>query len=142
MNEDYNQEIYEKLSKLINLNFKAQLKGSDICFKNFYKMENIINGEENYLLTFTNKKSIRFKDTWEFINEFIEYLISNIDDFNQQYRELRHREENDFLVDENAVFEEHEYLGYCGNKQLNLLYKMRDFKKDLEKQTIINRIDI
>lgn len=62
------------------------------------------------------------------------YLKSNIDDFNQQYRALKHREENDYLVDENAVFEEHEYLGYCGNKQLDLLYKMRDFKKSLENE--------
>jgi len=89
-------------------------------------MTDLESGKEDYLLV-TNGNSIRFVDEPDFIQKFIMFLKSNIADFNQQYKDLRERA-NEAVVDETAIFMEDEYIGFCGNKQLTLLNKMREFR--------------
>lgn len=44
------ENIYEHLSIITRLKFKAHLKGTDIQFKDIYKMHNLTSGIEDYLL--------------------------------------------------------------------------------------------
>ena len=123
---DYGENTYKILNKIIKINFKAQIKDSGIELKKLYKMTDLESGKEDYLLV-TNGNSIRFVDEPDFIQKFIMFLKSNIADFNQQYKDLRERA-NEAVVDETAIFMEDEYIGFCGNKQLTLLNKMREFR--------------
>lgn len=56
-NEIENHEkIYEKLISILNVKFKVQQKGTEIYFKNFYRMKNLISHKEDYLLILNEKK--------------------------------------------------------------------------------------
>jgi hypothetical protein len=114
-NEIENHEkIYEKLISILNVKFKIQQKGTEIYFKNFYKMKNLISDEEDYLLILNGKKSIRFVKKKEFYAGMIFIIKSNIYDLNKKYKELQKRCQDDAIIDENEMFMRHEYIGYCG----------------------------
>lgn len=127
-NEIENHEkIYEKLISILNVKFKIQQKGTEIYFKNFYKMKNLISDEEDYLLILNGKKSIRFVKKKEFYAGMIFIIKSNIYDLNKKYKELQKRCQDDAIIDENEMFMRHEYIGYCGDRLSKFLNKMREF---------------
>ncbi len=123
------EAIYEKLVPVVGFKFKAHLKGTDINFKNFYKMHNILTGVEDYLLVIEGKKTIRFSSQQDFIDGFISVIKERINDLNIEYRELNHRQQNDAIIDENEMFNRHEYIGYTGERLIKFLNVLREIMK-------------
>ncbi len=128
------EAIYEKLVSVVGFKFKTQLKGTDIIFKNFYKMHNILTGVEDYLLIIEGQKTIRFSSQQDFINSFITVIKDTINDLNIEFRELNHRQQNDAIIDENEMYNRHEYIGYTGERLIKFLNVLREkLKKEMEK---------
>ena len=128
------EAIYEKLVPVVGFKFKAHLKGTDIIFKNFYKMHNIVTGIEDYLLVFEGKKSIRFCSQEDFIEGLISVIKDRINDLNIEYKELNYRQQNDAIIDENEMFNRHEYIGYTGERLIKFLNVLREvLKKSIDK---------
>jgi hypothetical protein len=125
----YGEEVYEKVSEITELKFKSQIKDSGIVFKQIFEMENLITEKVNYLI-FTNSDSIWFIDKDDFIQQFINHIKKSINQLNLDYKSLE-EQQNQAIVDENLIFLENERIGYCGNKQLKLLNKMREFRTNL-----------
>lgn len=123
------EAIYEKLVPVVGFKFKANLKGTDIIFKNFYKMHNIVTGIEDYLLVIEGKKTIRFSSQQDFITGFVIIIKDNINELNIEYRELNHRQQNDAIIDENEMFNRHEYIGYTGERLIKFLNVLREILK-------------
>lgn len=128
------EAIYIKLVPIVGFKFKTQLKGTDINFKNFYKMHNILTGVEDYLLVIECKRTIRFSSQQDFINGFITVIKDIINDLNIEFRELKHRQQNDAIIDENEMYNRHEYIGYTGERLIKFLNVLREkLKKETEK---------
>ncbi|MEP4535217.1 MAG: hypothetical protein ABJ004_19125 [Cyclobacteriaceae bacterium] len=123
-------EIYEILSKLVGLKFKAQFNNCGIEFSGIYKITNLQSTNEYYCLITTDSDRINFKDKTEFLTKFIALLERNIQEFDRRFEELR-KTSNDRWVDENALYMEHEEIGHYGSKQSKLLEKMKQFKQDI-----------
>jgi len=119
---DFGQTTYTILSKVVNLKFKAQINNSGIELRNIYRMINLETQIDSYVLV-TNVKSIVFKNQMEFIKEFIQLLEKNITELKMQFKDLQERS-REHIVDENAIYMEHEYIGHCQYKQSKLLIKM------------------
>ena len=125
--------IYEKLILILKVKFKTQLKGTEIYFKSFYLMKNIISNDEDFLLILNDKKSIRFSSNKEFYEEMIYLIKSNIDDLNLEFQQLQNSIQDDFTIDRNQIFLRHEDIGYCEVKLSKLLTKMEqlfDFENE------------
>ncbi len=124
-------EIYEILSKLVGLKFKAQFNDCGIEFKGLYKITNLQTDNEYYSLITTDNDQINFMDTPEFLTEFIALLERNIQEFDRRFEELQ-KTSNDRWVDENALYMEHEEIGHYGAKQSKLLDKMKHFEQSIK----------
>ena len=121
---DYGENVYEILSELIGLKFKAQVKNSGIEFKKIYQIMDLETNEKYYSLI-VNHIQIDFKDKTEFLKKFIILLEKNINEFDQRFEELQ-RISNDKWIDKNYLFGEHEEIGNNGFKQSKLLEKMKN----------------
>ncbi|WP_277014100.1 hypothetical protein [Flavobacterium lindanitolerans] len=119
------EKIYEKLVSILDVKFKTQLKGTEMYFKSFYSMKNLITEKEDFLLIFEAGKAIRFSNKTEFINEFIDIVRFYINSLDEEYNELLRRERKDTIINENEHFLRHEEIGYCGEKLLKLLNKLK-----------------
>jgi hypothetical protein len=128
MNYDNSESIYNELVNVFEIKFKAQFNNSSIEFEKFLRVRDMVSKKEDYLLSFNNKKSIRFENKLEFIDKFILILKSDLQDLENQYNALQKREREERSIDENAVFIEHETIGYNGNKLEKLLEKMEKIK--------------
>lgn len=126
---DYGEEVYNILSDIVKLKFKAQIKGSGIELKKICKVIDLVSNEESYLLL-GNNFSLVFWDRADFIDEFIKLLRSNIARFSNEFEELNKRA-NETLADENAIYMEHEYIGVCSSKQSILLERFIKFKQQI-----------
>jgi len=129
MYSDYGETTYLILSKIVKLNFKAQIKNSGIEFRNIYRITDLESNFEYYSLI-TNGDPINFKNQSDFIKEFILFLEKNITYFNNQFEQLQ-KTANDRFVDKNAVFTEHEHIGNCDYKQSQILKKMKQFENNI-----------
>lgn len=127
MISDYGEKIYEILSELTGLKFKAQIKDSGIEFKKIYRITDLETKKEYYWLI-VNTEQINFKNKAGFITEFKSLLKNNINEFDTRFEELQ-RTSNDRWIDENQIFLEHEEIGHYGSKQSKLLKKMQEFEK-------------
>jgi len=125
----YGEDVYEKVSEITGLKFKSQIKDSGIVFKQIFEMKNLISEKVNYLI-FTNSDSIWFIDKDDFVQQFITHIKKSINQLNLDYKSLE-EQQNQAIVDENIIFLENERIGYCGNKQLKLLNKMRELRTNL-----------
>lgn len=123
------EKIYETLVSILGLKFKTQLKGTDIHFQNLYQMKNLITTEQDYLLIFDDRKTIRFSNKIDFLKQLISIVNLNINVLNEEFKELQQRERNDAIIDENEIFLQHEHIGYCGDRLSKLLNKLKDFLK-------------
>lgn len=117
-------EIYEILSKLVGLKFKAQFNNCGTELKGIYKITNLQSTNEYYSLITTDNDRINFKGKAEFLTKFIALLERNIQEFDRRFEELQ-KTSNDRWVDENALYMEHEEIGHYGSKQSKLLEKMK-----------------
>ncbi|WP_291149277.1 hypothetical protein [Flavobacterium sp. UBA7680] len=114
-NKPSHEDIYEKLSSLFNLKFKAQLKDSPIVFDNFLQVKNVVLENENYVILFKSEKEIlKFKNREEFINSFISFIDIKINEFNEEFEELQNFERRSMGIkyDENEVYVRHENIGH------------------------------
>lgn len=118
------EKIYEKLSLILKIKFKTQLKGTEIYFKSLFQMTNLISNEEHFLVILNEKKNILFSNNKEFYEEMIRIIKLNIDDLNYEYEELQNRSQNDAIIDEYQMFIRHEHIGYCGERLSKFLTKM------------------
>jgi len=64
MTEDYGEEVYNLLSKIVGLKFKSQINGSGIRLEKLFEMKNLVTGEEFFCLK-TNKRAIEFNSPKE-----------------------------------------------------------------------------
>lgn len=123
MFEDYGENIYNILSNVVNLNFKAQIKNSGIAFKRFFKIIDLESNKEFFQLTI-NDENILFMNQQDFLKEFISFLEKSIEDLETQFDLLKEESKGRF-IDKNAIFMENETIGLYSNKQSKLLDKMR-----------------
>lgn len=115
------EEIYEKLSSLFNLKFKAQLKDSPIEFDNFLMVKNVVLENENYVILFRKENDIlKFRNREEFITSFINFIDIKIKQFEEEFIELQKFESMSMGIkyDENEVYMRHESIGH-GTIKLN-----------------------
>lgn len=124
---DYGEKIYEILSELVELKFKAQIKDTGIEFEKIYKIIDLETNAEHYSLII-NSEQVNFKNKAEFLTNFISHLENNIKEFDRRFEELQ-KTSNDRWIDENQIYMEHEEIGHFGYKQSKLLKKMKELKK-------------
>lgn len=125
------EEIYEKLSSLFNLKFKAQLKDSPIEFDNFLLVKNVVLENENYVILFRNHNDIlKFRNREEFITSFINFIDIQIKQFEEEFIELQKFESRSMGIkyDENEVYMRHERIGHGTNKLNQIREKLINLK--------------
>ena len=128
-NRKRHEDIYDKISSLYAIKFKAQLKDSPIEFKAFYHVVDVITTKECYQIIFRNDESIIFSDQLDFISEFMIYVQSKIDELQDQFDELNNREYDGMKYDENEVFNQNERIGHGQYKLNQILDKFKTIKK-------------
>lgn len=124
-NKKNHEDIYEQISSLFKIKFKAQLKDSPLEFANFCELEDIITGELSYFLILGNKESIKFKNRAEFIKEFSNYVYCKILELENQFNALNSGENHYMKFDENDIFMQHEEIGHGQYKLSQLLKKFK-----------------
>lgn len=122
----YGEPVYKVLSQILGLNFKTQVKRSGVEFKTIYKLIDLVSGKEDYLLVL-NDTNIRFQSPESFIEEFILFLRNSIKEINQRIDAVHESLQQPFY-DKKKAFEEDEYLGVCGSRQMTLLEKFYEFR--------------
>ncbi|AQX10865.1 hypothetical protein [Elizabethkingia meningoseptica] len=128
-NEKLHKEIYERLSSMYGIKFKSQLKDSPIEFNSLFKFNNLITGEESFLIIFASNESIKFKNKSEFIKEFTNYVYCKILELERRFKDLNNREYYGMKYDENDVFMEYEEIGHGQTKLNQLLDKFKKLKE-------------
>lgn len=119
---NYGKEVYEELSKLVGIKFKAQIKDSGIELKKLLSIKDLIT-KENYYYLILDETSIKFKSCEDFIETFISYLDRNLKSLELRFNNLQGESKGRF-VNKNTVFYENEYLGKFSYKQGILLKRM------------------
>lgn len=127
-NRKRHEDIYEKISSLYGIKFKAQLKDSPIEFKAFYNVVDVITNRECYQIIFANDESIIYSDKSDFITEFMIYIQTKIIELQDQFEELNSREYYGMKYDENEVFNQHERIGHGQYKLNQILDKFKMIK--------------
>ena len=130
-NKPSHEDIYEKLSSLFNLKFKAQLKDSPIVFDNFLQIKNVVLGNENFVILFESEKEIlKFKDREEFINNFISFIDIKMNKLNKEFEDLQNFERMSMGIkyDENEVYMRHETIGHGTMKLDQIRNKLLSLK--------------
>lgn len=124
MIDDYGQETYNILSKLIKIKFAKYLKNSGIELEDIYQMKNLKNDVEFYLLE-VNKTQIRFNTPKDFLFHFIQFLKKNIEYNDKRYRELTTRQIEEF-TDEIALEMKYKQVDCYKIQQIELLKIMQE----------------
>lgn len=130
-NTPTHEEIYEKLSSLFNIKFKAQLQNSPIFFKNFLQIKNVVRGNENFVILFESEKEIlKFKDREEFINSFISFIDIKMNELNKEFEDLQNFERMSMGIkyDENEIYMHHETIGHGTMKLDQIRNKLLSLK--------------
>lgn len=120
---DYNEKVYNILTRILKLNFKSQIKNSGIILQRIYKIVNLVSNNEYYQLA-VNDETIIFKDKEEFCREFINFLQQNINELEAQFDEFNRSYE---YADKNNVFDYNDEISSHINKQSKLLDKLKCF---------------
>lgn len=126
------EDIYEQISSLFKIKFKAQLRGSPIEFYNFLFLKNMLIKDEYFVLVFSgNKELIKFTDREDFILKFTEYIQKKINELEDDFKELSNFESTSRSIgmqyDENQVFIRHEEIGHGIHKLTLLESKLKTF---------------
>ena len=127
-NRKRHEDIYDKISSLYGIKFKAQLKDSPIEFKAFYHLVDVITSSECYQIIFINDERIIYSDKSDFIAEFRIYIQSKIIELQDEFEELNSREYYGMKYDENEVFNQHERIGHWQYKLNQILDKFKMIK--------------
>lgn len=120
-------EIYEKISLLFNIKFKSQITNLDIQFESIYYIKNIINTDEYYFLVFQNEQHIKFHNKLEFLKNFSQLIVDEIEALEFESKELNKQQNQRFKFDQNQIFLEHERIGHNIFKLQKLLKKIYSF---------------
>lgn len=130
MTPDDNVKVYEKLSEITGLKFKAQFKDCGILFERIFEMTDLITGDKNFLL-YLDSSTIWFSDNIEFIDEFLLFLNKSIKDLEIEYKTV-----SDSGMDANWKYLENDRIGNSEYKQHKLLEKFQKFKKEISEQNL------
>ncbi len=125
MNEFKHMAVYEQLSRIVGVKFKARIKDCGIEFNEIYQLTDLVNDNNGYLLVLDNKY-LEFFSTIEFVKKFIQYLKNNLNVLNEEYNALREKQSQPFY-DEHQIFYEDERIGNHGTKQQALLNKFQKY---------------
>lgn len=128
-NRKRHEDIYDKISSLYGIKFKAQLKDSPIEFKAFYHVIDVMTNSKCYQIIFGNDERIIYFEKSDFITEFMIYIQSKINGLQDQFDELNNREYDGMKYDENEVFNQHERIGHGQYKLNQILDKFKMIKK-------------
>ena len=123
------EEVYEKLSSLFKIKFKAQLKDSPIEFLKFLHIKNLITNNEDYCIFLKNEKNcLIFKNKSEFIKCFLNHIQIKITELQNEFEELSKFESmnSGIKYDRNEVYIRHEII--CDEE-----YKLEKLKEKLIK---------
>lgn len=113
------EEIYEKISYLFKIKFKAKLNDSPIDFESFLQVKDVVSGSENYVISFRKENEIvKFRNKEEFIISFVKFIDLKLSQFEDEFNELQEFESNSMGIkyDENEVYLRHEHIGYGSTK--------------------------
>lgn len=127
MTTEYGIDVYEKLSEITKLKFKALIKDSGVEFKQIYQITDLVTLYQYYEII-THADSIVFENRSEFIEEFIKWLEKSIAQYEQESKELNETH-NQRTVDKNMNYLENETISHYIDKQFKLLDKMRSFSE-------------
>ncbi len=119
MINDYGQDTYKVLSKLLKLTFTKYLKDSGIKFNGIYQLKNLTNGVEFYMIE-VNNIQIRFKTSKDFLLHFMTFLKKNIAECNIEYQRLTTRAIDEF-TDEIGLEMRYKEIDYYIYQQSELL---------------------
>lgn len=122
MIDDYGQDTYKVLSKLIKISFAKYLKNSGIEFCGIYQMRNLVNDVEFYLLE-VNTTQIRFRKPKDFLLHFKLFLKTNIETYEREYKRLTTRKVDEF-TDEVGLEMRYKQVDYYIYQQTELLKLM------------------
>lgn len=131
MIDDYGQDTYNILSKLIKIRFAKYLKNSGIEFENIYLMRNLKTNIEFHLLE-VNGIQIRFKTAKDFLFHFIQFLKKDIEYYDRKYRELTTRTIDEF-IDEVTLERVYKQFDCYKTQQIELLKIMQEHYDQLKK---------
>ena len=112
-------EVYEKLSSMLGIKFKAQLRESPIEFDKIIFCRNLINDNETFsVIIKKDKKHIVFKEKKDFIHTFLNYIQTEIDRYEKRYKDLidPNQNNNGLKSDDHQLYIEHEEIGHGTDK--------------------------
>ena len=119
----FNDNVYNKVSELVSLKLKSQLKNSGIEFDEIFLITNLVNKECYYLLIINKDLSIKFSDKKSFLDSFIKFLKINLKNLEIEFEELT-KIQNQRYIDKYQLFEDFDMNGHLQFKQTKLLEKM------------------
>lgn len=119
MINDYGQDTYKVLSKLLKLTFTKNLKDSGIKFNGIYQLKNLTNNVEFYMVE-VNNTQIRFKTPKDFLLHFMTFLKKNISECKIEYQRLTTRPIDEF-TDEIGLEMRYKAIDYYIFQQSELL---------------------
>lgn len=123
MLDTYGQKTYGILSKLIKFRFAKYLIDSGIEFGGIYKMTNLENEVEFFMLE-VNNTQIRFKKPTDFLIHFMTFLRKNIEINTREYNRLTNRPTDEF-TDEVGLEMRYKQVDYYIYQQTELLKAFR-----------------
>lgn len=98
MYTDYGKETYNILSKILKIKFAKYLIGSGIEFKGIFKITNLQNGIDSYMVD-VNDTQIRFHALKDFLIFFMIFLENNIKEYDRNYNYLTSEYSDDHAVE-------------------------------------------
>lgn len=119
MLNDYGQDTYKVLTKLLKLTFAKYLKNSGIRFNGIYQLKDLVNGVELYMVE-VNNIQIRFKTPKVFLLHFMTFLKKNIAEYKIEYQKLTTRPIDEF-TDEIGLEMRYKEIDYYIHQQSELL---------------------
>lgn len=122
---DYNENVYNILTRITKLNFKSQIKNSGIVFQRIYKIINLESNNEYYQLVL-NDDTIVFTNQEEFCIKFIVFLEQNLDKLESQFDDFN---KNNERLNKNEMFNYNDEVSSHINKQSKLLSKLKQYQK-------------
>ncbi|RYJ44289.1 hypothetical protein [Flavobacterium beibuense] len=129
--ESNSDSIYEVLVKLLGIKFKAQYNNSNIIFERFLQIKDMTTDQIHFALILDSQKFIKFRNRNEFIENFIVYLEAELKELDNQFEELQKNAREERWVDENALFLQHEEIGYNGKKLNSMIKKFKSLQKQV-----------
>ena len=113
-------EVYTKIDKIFKIRLKAQLEGSQIFFKRFLHVEDLIKNEK-YFVLIVNKEGIHFTNLRELYIGLKNVIVKELKEIEKEEQDYQVHKRNDMVYDEVFIDYELDGLGYKGKKLWQIL---------------------